>query len=76
MSSTAKAILGRAAVTRWSDAQAPLLGRPPGVASRWLRQPRPGTHSQGFRAYEEDGDKQATAWGEHPVPMEQSPHVL
>jgi hypothetical protein len=29
------------------------LGHPPG-ASRWLRQPRPGTHSRGFGASEED----------------------
>ena len=27
-----------------------VLGRPAGVASRWLRQPRPGNHSQGFGA--------------------------
>ena len=32
-----------------SSSQASRLGRPPGVASRWLRQPRSGTHSQGFR---------------------------
>jgi hypothetical protein len=38
-----------------SSSQAPRLGRPAGVASRWLRQPRPATHSQGFGAYEEDG---------------------
>jgi hypothetical protein len=38
-----------------SNSQAPRLGRPPGVASRWLRQPRPGAHSQGFGACEEDG---------------------
>jgi hypothetical protein len=30
--------------------------RPPwGRRSRWLRQPRHGTHSQGFGAYREDG---------------------
>ena len=29
--------------------------RPPGAATRWLRRPRPGTHSQGFSAGEEDG---------------------
>jgi len=40
-----------------SSSQAPRLGRPAGVASRWLRQPRPGTHSQGFGAYEEDGER-------------------
>ena len=34
---------------------APRLGRPPGVASRWLRQPGPGTRSRGFGACEEDG---------------------
>jgi hypothetical protein len=38
-----------------SSSQVPRLGCPPGVASRWLRQPRRGTHSQGFGAYEEDG---------------------
>jgi len=32
-----------------------LLGHPPGVASRWLRQPRLGTCSQGSGACEEDG---------------------
>ena len=36
-----------------SSSQAPRLGRPVGVASRWLRQPRPGTHSQGLGACEE-----------------------
>jgi hypothetical protein len=38
-----------------SGSRVPCLGRPPGVAWRWLRQPRHGTHSQGFGAYEEDG---------------------
>ena len=39
-----------------SSSRAPRPGRPPGVATRWLRQPRPGTCSQGFGACEEDGE--------------------
>ncbi len=50
-----------------SSSQAPRLGRPPGVASRWLRQPRPGTHSQGFRAGEEDGGRAGSDLCEHPA---------
>ena len=49
-----------------SSSQAPRLGRPPGVASRWLRQPRPGTHSQGFRAYQEDGRRAGHGIGRAP----------
>jgi hypothetical protein len=40
-----------------SSSRAPRLGRPPGVAARWLRQPRPGTHSHGSGTCEEDGDR-------------------
>lgn len=40
-----------------SSSRTPRLGRPPGVASRWLCQPRPGTRSQGPSAYQEDGGR-------------------
>jgi hypothetical protein len=49
-----------------SCSQAPRLGRPSGVASRWLRQPRPGIHSQGFRAYKEDGGRAGNGIGRAP----------
>ena len=42
-----------------SSSQAPPLGRPTGVATRWLRQPRPGTCSQGFGAARTMGDEWA-----------------
>jgi hypothetical protein len=48
-----------------SSSQAPRLGRPPGVAARWLRQPRRGTHSQGFGACEEDGSRPGSRAGGH-----------
>jgi hypothetical protein len=48
--------------SRLSSSRPPRLGRPLGVASRWLRQPRPGTHSPGFGAYEEEGGELAAAW--------------
>jgi len=38
-----------------SRSRIPRLGRHASVASRWLRQPRPGTHSRGIGAYQEDG---------------------
>ena len=44
-----------------SCSRPPCLDRPPGVAARWLRQPRHGVHSHGFGAYEEDGREQQPA---------------
>jgi hypothetical protein len=37
--------------TRLSRSRPPRQGRPPGVAVRWLRQPRPDVHSPGSGAY-------------------------
>jgi hypothetical protein len=41
-----------------ANSRPPRLGRPPGIASRWLRQPRPGVPSPGVGAYEE-----VRSWG-------------
>ena len=43
-----------------SSSRSPRLGRPTDVASRWLRQPRPGGHSHGSGAYQEEGRKLAS----------------
>ena len=47
-----------------SSSRPPRLGRPAGVASRWLRQPRPGNHSQGFGACEEGRGKPVVGPGQ------------
>ena len=61
-----------ASAARGPSSSAPIVqlagtaSRPPcGVASRWLRQPRPGTHSRGFRACEEDGERAAVVASVH-----------
>ena len=54
-----------------SSSRAPRLGRPPGVASRWLRQPRPSLEtrhpSQGFGACEKDGRRAGQAGDTRPT---------
>jgi len=52
-----RAVRVASATGRADPRVAPRLGRLPGVAPRWLRQPRLGTHSQGFGACEEDGGR-------------------
>ena len=64
----AYALLRARAATRrdWSASalsrsRSPRLARPAGVASRWLRQARPGARSHGIGAYQEDGAEQLSA---------------
>jgi hypothetical protein len=50
-----------------SSSQIPRQGRPSGVAARLLHQPRPGTHSHGFGACEEDGARAGQGYCADPL---------
>jgi hypothetical protein len=55
------AAIGRLPQLPLSSSRASRLGRPTDVASRWLRQPRPGTPSQGSGVCKEDGQGKSAA---------------